>query len=65
MQAGGERDWAVPEGHVMPAEGDKELYVGGVHVHIFLKEPNFPLRNPKVQTPPPPPGTMSCTAMNP
>lgn len=32
----------------MQLEGDKELYVGGVHVHIFLKDPHFPLRNPKV-----------------
>ena len=29
-------------------EGDRELFVGGVHVHIFLKDPHFPLRNPKV-----------------
>lgn len=24
--------------------------MGGVHVHIFLKDPHFPLRNPKVST---------------
>lgn len=62
MQARGERDWAVSESHVMPAEGDRELYVGGVHVHIFLKEPNFPLRNPKV-TPLPPPLPSKCQAL--
>ena len=50
LQAGGELDWALPQSHVMQIEGDRELYVGGVHVHIFLKEPNFPLRNPKVHT---------------
>ena len=38
----------MPESHQMQLEGDKELYVGGVHVHIFLKDPHFPLRNPKV-----------------
>ena len=32
----------------MQVEGDSELFVGGVHVHIFLKDPHFPLRNPKV-----------------
>ena len=64
MQARGERDWAVPESHVMPAEGDRELYVGGVHVHIFLKEPNFPLRNPKVNPPPPLPIPPACQALS-
>ena len=34
----------------MQLEGEKELYVGGVHVRIFLKDPHFPLRNPKVCT---------------
>ncbi|KAL0040215.1 hypothetical protein WJX77_000548 [Trebouxia sp. C0004] len=46
-QAAGQRDWSLPESHQMQLEGDKELYVGGVHVHIFLKDPHFPLRNPK------------------
>ncbi|KAL0042756.1 hypothetical protein WJX79_009797 [Trebouxia sp. C0005] len=46
-QAAGQRDWSLPDSHQMQLEGDKELYVGGVHVHIFLKDPHFPLRNPK------------------
>ena len=50
VQAAGQRDWSLPESHQMQLEGDKELYVGGVHVHIFLKDPHFPLRNPKVST---------------
>lgn len=53
LQAGGARDWGLPESHVLQVEGDRELYVGGVHVHVFLKEPNFPLRNPKVSLLPP------------
>ncbi len=48
LQAAGQRDWSLPDSHQMQLEGDKELYVGGVHVHIFLKDPHFPLRNPKV-----------------
>ena len=48
VQAAGQKDWALPEGHHMQVEGDSELFVGGVHVHIFLKDPHFPLRNPKV-----------------
>ena len=48
VQAAGQRDWSLPESHQMQLEGAKELYVGGVHVHIFLKDPHFPLRNPKV-----------------
>ena len=48
LQAAGQRDWSLPDSHQTQLEGDKELYVGGVHVHIFLKDPHFPLRNPKV-----------------
>ena len=48
MQARGEKDWSLPDSHQMQLEGEKELYVGGVHVRIFLKDPQFPLRNPKV-----------------
>lgn len=41
-------DWGLPESQQSQVEGDRELFVGGVHVHIFLKDPHFPLRNPKV-----------------
>ena len=48
-------DWGLPESQQTQVEGDRELFVGGVHVHIFLKDPHFPLRNPKVTPPPHPP----------
>ena len=49
MQAQGKRDWALPEGFKIQFEGEQaELFVGGVYVRLFLKNPQFPLRHPKV-----------------
>ncbi|KAK9809260.1 hypothetical protein WJX72_012293 [[Myrmecia] bisecta] len=46
--ASGRRDWALPEGYQMHFEGlQNELFVGGVYVRLFLKNPQFPLRNLK------------------
>uniref|UniRef100_A0A175YL21 J domain-containing protein n=1 Tax=Daucus carota subsp. sativus TaxID=79200 RepID=A0A175YL21_DAUCS len=40
-------DWDVPE----PASGQQDMrdepQVGGIYVRLFLKDPKFPLRNPK------------------
>lgn len=40
-------DWDVPE----PASGQQQMrdepQVGGIYVRLFLKDPKFPLRNPK------------------
>ena len=53
MQAHGRRDWSLPEGFRIQFEGEQaELFVGGVYVRLFLKNPQFPLRHPKVLTPP-------------
>ena len=51
MQAQGRRDWALPEGFKIQFEGEQaELFIGGVYVRLFLKNPQFPLRHPKVKT---------------
>lgn len=48
MQACGAKEWALPEGFRVQFEGlAGELYIGGVYVRLFLKNPSFPLRNPK------------------
>ena len=50
MQAHGQRDWALPEGFRIQFEGEAaELFVGGVYVRLFLKNPQFPLRHPKAR----------------
>lgn len=59
QQAHGQRDWALPEGFRIQFEGEAaELFVGGVYVRLFLKNPQFPLRDPKARaqhlTPPSP-----------
>ena len=52
LQAQGTRDWALPEGFRIQFEGEQaELFVGGVYVRLFLKNPQFPLRHPKVRPP--------------
>jgi hypothetical protein len=49
-QAHGQRDWALPEGFRLAFEGEAaELFVGGVYVRLFLKNPAFPLRHPKAR----------------
>lgn len=44
-------DWAPPDGtlvqHSCLNAGEDSLYVGGVYVGLFLKDPQYPLRNPK------------------
>jgi hypothetical protein len=49
--SGGSREWSVPEGFKMPYQhgtaGQGELFLGGCYVRIFLKNPQFPLRDPK------------------
>lgn len=39
-------DWDLPE-HASGQEMKDEPQVGGVYVRLFLKDPKFPLRNPK------------------
>ncbi len=51
MQAQGRRDWSLPEGFRIQFEGEQaELFIGGVYVRLFLKNPQFPLRHPKVRS---------------
>ncbi|KAA8535011.1 hypothetical protein F0562_030014 [Nyssa sinensis] len=40
-------DWDVPEQASGPQEMRDEPQVGGIYVRLFLKDPKFPLRNPK------------------
>jgi DnaJ family protein C protein 13 len=42
-------DWDVPPEHASSAQQDMrdEPQVGGIYVRLFLKDPKFPLRNPK------------------
>ena len=49
LQAGGQGDWGLPEGWRLehPALAGEEV-VGGVYVRLFLKNPTFPLRSPRV-----------------
>jgi hypothetical protein len=47
-QAGGSWEWRLPDSFRMEHQGlQDELYVGGVYVRFFLKDPHFPLRDPK------------------
>ena len=49
MQAQGKLDWSLPQGFRLHFEGlDGELYVGGVYVRRFLRQPGFALAAPKV-----------------
>ena len=48
LQAQGRRDWSPPEGWQVEHEGlQAELFTGGVYLTLFMKNPQFPLRNPK------------------
>ncbi|XP_022729828.1 dnaJ homolog subfamily C GRV2-like isoform X1 [Durio zibethinus] len=40
-------DWDVPEQAPSQQEMKDEPQVGGIYVRLFLKDPKFPLRNPK------------------
>ncbi|KAM7257798.1 hypothetical protein ACFE04_013539 [Oxalis oulophora] len=40
-------DWDVPEQTTGQQEMKDEPQVGGIYVRLFLKDPRFPLRNPK------------------
>ncbi|KAL9993140.1 putative DnaJ domain, armadillo-like helical, GYF domain 2, Chaperone J-domain superfamily [Helianthus debilis subsp. tardiflorus] len=40
-------DWDVPEQSSSQPEMRDEPQVGGIYVRLFLKDPKFPLRNPK------------------
>ncbi|KAG9456503.1 hypothetical protein H6P81_001011 [Aristolochia fimbriata] len=44
---GREIDWDVPEQASGQQEMRDEPQVGGIYVRLFLKDPKFPLRNPK------------------
>ncbi|GAB4814092.1 hypothetical protein N2152v2_001138 [Parachlorella kessleri] len=49
-EAGGQLEWSLPEGYRLQQEGagaGEELFIGGVYVRLFLKQPQYPLRNPK------------------
>ena len=48
LQAQGKLEWSLPEDFQMQFEGlTGELFIGGVYVRLFLKNPSFPLRAPK------------------
>ncbi|CAE6014088.1 unnamed protein product [Arabidopsis arenosa] len=47
QQKGSVIEWDVPEQSSGQPEMRYELQVGGVNVRLFLKDPKFPLRNPK------------------
>ena len=52
VQAQGKLDWSLPEGFHLHFEGlEGELYVGGVYVRKFMKQPGFALAAPKVGAP--------------
>jgi DnaJ family protein C protein 13 len=46
LQAAGQLEWSLPEGYSLRQEGgaQEELFVGGVYVRLFLKNPQYPLR---------------------
>jgi len=47
-QARGEKTWTLPDSFVIHhMELQEELFVGGVYVRLFLKDPCFPLRKPQ------------------
>ncbi|KAL3839856.1 hypothetical protein ACJIZ3_024447 [Penstemon smallii] len=46
-QVKGRVDWDVPEQASNQPEMRDEPQVGGIYVRLFLKDPKFPLRNPK------------------
>lgn len=47
-QAQGPFEWALPADFSIVFDSLKsELYIGGVYVRLFLKNPSFPLRAPK------------------
>ena len=49
VQAHGDLDWSLPESFHLQFEGlEGELYVGGVYVRRFLKQPGYALSAPKV-----------------
>jgi hypothetical protein len=51
-QARGAREWALPENFQLRFESEAaELFVGGVYVRLFLRDPRFPLRSPKARGP--------------
>lgn len=51
MQAKGGKEWVLPEGFCLEFDALRgELMVGGVYVRLFMKKPQFPLRNPKVRS---------------
>ena len=48
-QARGQLQWGLPDGYQLQFDTlANELYIGGVYVRLFLKNPKFPLRAPKV-----------------
>ena len=49
FQAKGQLQWSLPEGYQLQFDSlANELYIGGVYVRLFLKNPKFSLRAPKV-----------------
>ena len=43
-----DEDFELPRGfHMEYPELAQELYVGGIYIRLYLKDPKFPLRNPK------------------
>ena len=43
-----EKEFSLPRGfHMEYPELAQELYVGGIYIRLYLKDPKFPLRNPK------------------
>lgn len=47
-QAEGRLEYSLPQGYSLQySKLQGELYVGGVYVRLFLKNPRFPLRDPR------------------
>ena len=43
-----DEEWSLPRNyHMEYPELAQELYVGGIYIRLFLKDPKFPLRDPK------------------
>lgn len=48
QQLKGDAEWTPPPGPLVQySELEGEMYVGGVYVRKFMKDPKYPLRNPK------------------
>ena len=49
MQAQGILDWSIPADFSVKFQGlESQLYIGGVYINQYLKNPGYPLRDPRL-----------------